>query len=257
MLREKRQALILEYLRQHGSASIHDLVGLADISGSTVRRDLKQLGDKGYIQLTHGGAVMPHSHLATFEMDASIAAEVSRDEKMAIGGFAAGMVAPGQTIIFDSSTTVLEAARRIATRQIRVTAITNNVEIARILSASPEAEVVVTGGSVRRGAYTLTGEPGLGFLAGLHADMCFLGTHAIGPDALTETSLEVVAMKRAIMRASRRIVVLADSTKFRLPALYHICDTAEIDEIVTDTGAGADDLSALKDRGVTVRTVSR
>jgi len=253
MLREKRHALILEHLKLVGAASIQDLARQIGVSGSTVRRDLKQLSERGYFELTHGGAVMAHGHLAGFEMESALAAQVAQNEKVAIGRLAAGELRPGQSVIFDSSTTVLEAARSAAGAGLPLTAITNSIEIARAFATSTMVEVVVVGGTVRAGSPTLTGEPGLGFLGEINADLALLGTHAISGLQLTETSKDVVAMKRAMIAAARRRLVLADGSKFQPPSLYRICEIARIDTIITDSGAEPAALERLRAAGVEVR----
>jgi len=257
MLKERRHAQIVERLRASGSATIGELSEAIGVSGSTVRRDLKLLSERGQVQLTHGGAVMPQEHLAAFELDSALAAEIAPVEKTAIGQLAAALIEPGQTVIFDSSTTVLAAARAILERDLAITAITNSLEIATCLSRSRTIEVIAVGGRVRLGSPTLTGPPGLSFLKDLHADLALLGTHAISGTLLTETSLDVVAMKRAMIAAARRTMVLADDSKFQPPALFTICQIDQIDEIVTNTGANGEALSILRDAGCRVHLATR
>lgn len=256
MLKEKRLARILGVLKSSGAASISELSEAIGVSGSTVRRDLKALSKQGQVQITHGGAVLPHGHLAAFELDSTVAAEVAAVEKAAIGRVAAAMIKPGQTVLLDSSTTVLAAARNLVNHEMPITAITNSLEIATCLSQCRAIEVIAVGGRVRAGSPTLTGPPGLPFLDSLHADVALLGTHAISGSLLTETSLDVVAMKRALMSAARRVIVLADETKFQPPALFTICDIAEVDELITSSGASEEDIDIVRESGCTVHVAN-
>lgn len=251
-MRERRHNLIIKRLRESGDASIEELSRAADVSQSTIYRDLKWLSERGVLQMTRGGAVLPSHSPATFELDSAVAASVAAQEKAVIAAYAAKLVRPGQTVLFDSSTTVLATAREIAETGMPLTAITNSLEIGAAFNASRRAEVIVVGGKVRPGSPTLVGAPGLAFLGELHADIALLGTHAITGSQLTETSLEVVAMKQAIIRSARRVIALADGSKFQDPALFSICEASEIDELVTDIGAEQDALTALRDAGVTV-----
>lgn len=252
MLKERRHAQILDVLRSSGAASIGELSEAIGVSGSTIRRDLRALSERGQVQITHGGAVLPHGHLAAFELDSNVAAEIAAVEKAAIGRMAAAMINPGQTVLLDSSTTVLAAARILVDQEMPITAITNSLEIATCLSRCRAMEVIAVGGRVRAGSPTLTGPPGLPFLDGLHADVALLGTHAISATLLTETSLDVVAMKRALMSAARRVIVLADETKFQPPALFTICDMAEVDGLITSSGANSEAIEIVKESGCTV-----
>ncbi len=253
MLRERRHALIVEQLRLNGAASINDLSAEIGASGSTIRRDLKLMAGRGLVQLAYGGAILPASYLAAFEMDSASAAEVAPHEKAAIGKLAVSLLSPGQTVLFDSSTTVLAAAKSVVAQDLQITAITNSLEIGSCLSHARNTEVIVVGGRVRAGSPTLTGVPGLDFFAELHADIALLGTHAISGTLLTETSLDVVATKRAMLSSARRSIVLADSTKFQPPALFTICDIRDIDEIITNDSINEDALSIIRDAGAKVR----
>jgi DeoR family transcriptional regulator, aga operon transcriptional repressor len=252
-----RRALMLEHLRQRGAASIQELCDASGASASTVRRDLEHLEEQGYLERTHGGALIQNRQLrSTFEPEAVIAAHFSSDEKEAIGREAAMTLSAGQSVIFDSSSTVLKAAQAVIERGIALTAVTNDLGIGQALSASPKIRVVVLGGTIRPSSLTLTGEPGQDFLMNLNADVAFLGTHAISGEMLTETSLETAAMKRAMISAARRIILLADASKFQPAAFCRICDLRAVHEVITDDRADQSEVSRLRDLGLAV-TIAR
>lgn len=251
----RRQALILDHLRRHGAASIHDLAAAIGTSVSTIRRDLDRLEARRALTRAHGGAVLPAEPHATFEPASDLAAQLARAEKRMIGAAAADMLEPGESVIFDSGTTVLCAAQAVIARAIPLTAVTNDLGIAQVLAQSAAIRVTVSGGTVRHGSLTLLGDPGRDFLAGLHADTLLLGTHTVSGTVITDTSIEIAAVKRAMVRAARRVVLLADASKFRRPAFCTICDLGEIDALVTDDGADAAALDAARARGVAVTVV--
>ncbi|MCL4744260.1 MAG: DeoR/GlpR family DNA-binding transcription regulator [Burkholderiaceae bacterium] len=255
MIPVQRYARILEHLRERVAASIHELAEDIGVSASTIRRDLEHLAAQGYVDRTRGGAVMPRDHMATFEMEPTIAAEIAREQKTAIGRAAAQMLEAGQSVIFDSSSTVMEAARAAIARGIALTVVTNDLAIAQSFAATRNSNVVVPGGTLRVGSSTLVGEPGVEFLGRLHADVALLGTHTISGRQLTETSLEVAAAKRSMIRAASRVVVLADGSKFRERAFCTICDVSEVDEVVTDAGADAAAVESLVELGLKVTRV--
>ncbi len=251
----KRWALILERLKREGAAGIQELADAVGASASTIRRDLEHLERQGALERTHGGATLQRTELATFEPDLAIAAQFARSEKEAIGAMMASELRRGQSVIFDASTTVLEVARAIAARPIPLTAVTNSLAIAQTLAGVSEVHLVVPGGTVRSGSLTLVGRPGEDFLRTIHADIAILGTHAITGGVLTETSLEVAAMKRAMIAAARRVVVLADSSKFTTPSFCTICNVSEIHEIITDERIDPAHLANLRTFDVAVRLV--
>jgi DeoR family transcriptional regulator of aga operon len=253
----QRRAIVLKHIRQRGAASIQELADAVGISASTVRRDLEHLEERGYLERAHGGAlIQPQLPPSTFEPEAALSAEFARAEKTAIGRRAAASLRPGESVIFDSSSTVLAAAQACVERNVALTAVTNDLGIGQALSAASAIRIVVLGGSVRAGSLTMIGEPGQAFLSHLHADVAFIGTHAISGSELTETSLETAAMKRAMIAAARRVVLLADASKFQPAAFCRICDLTDVHEIITDSRADAQEIGKLRDLGIIVTQVS-
>jgi len=244
----RRRALILNHVRLTGAASIQELAEATGVSISTVRRDLEALAAQGYLARTHGGALIGQAPAATFEPADGVAARSAQPQKTAIGREAAKRVMPGASVVADAGTTVQEA--------VPLTLITNGLDVAALTRSAPAIVTLVVGGTLRTGSSVLTGEPGLGFLGGLHADLCLLGAHAVSNGQVTETSLEGAAVKRAMHRAARGTILLIDSSKFRYPAFSTVCDVSELDEIITDDGIDAVTLAGLRERGVPVTVVS-
>jgi DeoR family transcriptional regulator of aga operon len=168
---------------------------------------------------------------------------------------AAALLKPGESVVLDSGSTVAAAAAALVERMIPITAVTNDLDVAHLLSRSTQVKVVIVGGTVRPGTSTITGEPGQEFFKSIHADLAFVGTHAISAEGLTETSLEVAAMKRALIAAARRVVLLADGSKFQAAAFCRICPIEQIDALVTDESAPAEALDDLTARGIDVTIV--
>ena len=86
------------------------------------------------------------------------------------------------------------------------------------------------GGSIRQGYRHLAGEPAGSFLRTLHADLCMAGAAAVTGTLLTDTSLEVASLKRAMIASARRTILLVDSSKFTAPGFCTLCEVFEIDE---------------------------
>ena len=160
----KRRAMILERLRRDGAASILELAEEIGASASTIRRDLEQLTEGGYLERTHGGALFVPPLQATFEHEPSLNAQLQHPQKRAIGALAALRINPRESVIFDTGSTVLEAVRAAAERQIPLTAVTNSLETASLCAACPSWRVIVPGGTVRAGSQMMVGEPGVRFL---------------------------------------------------------------------------------------------
>lgn len=255
----QRRALMLDLIRGRNGASIAELAEHLAASESTVRRDLDYLTEQGYLERSHGGAMVKDTPRTTFEPQYEIGSLTHQAEKAAIGAAAAALVEPGQSVIFDSSSTVLEAARAVAQRAIPLTAVTNDLNIASALAAQPSIRVVVPGGTVRPGSFSLIGEPGMDFLAGLHVDLALIGIQALAGLKLADSSIEIAAVKRRMIDAARETVLLADSSKFGQTSFREVCDLSRVNRVITDDGLAARDRKALDKAGlaVTVQKIGR
>lgn len=252
----KRRAMILEHLRVNGAASIQELADAIGGSQSTIRRDLEHLTDAGYLERTHGGALLVPDMRASFEGESSLNAQLAKPQKQAIGIEAAKRIQPHESVIFDSSSTVLEAARAAATLKIPLTAVTNSLEIAMLAASAPNWRVIVPGGTVRPNTLNLTGEPGEGFFNRMHADLWLTGSHCVSGSLLTDASMEVAAIKRAMMKSARRRVLLVDSTKFRPPAFCPFGELTDMTEVITDDGIHPEHLESLQGFGIKITVVA-
>ncbi len=248
----KRRAMILERIRKNGAASIQELAHDIGASASTIRRDLDELTEGGYLERTHGGALLVPPLQATFERAPSINKHLNLAQKQAIGAAAALRLNQRESVIFDSSSTVMEAVRAAAARDLSITAVTNNLDIALLCASCPSWRVIMPGGTVRPGSTMMVGEPGEAFLKTIHADLCLIGAYAISGRTLTDATLEVAALKRVMIQAARRTILLADSSKFQAPAFCTFCDLSAIDEVITDDGATPEQLSVIRSLNIKV-----
>jgi len=251
----KRRAVILEHLRANGAVSIQELAEALGASLSTIRRDLEQLTETGYLERTHGGALLVPPFRSTFEGEGQINALMNRQEKQAIGAEAAKRLSARDSVLFDSSSTVLEAVRASAQNPMPLTIVTDSLAIATACAAVPAWRVIMTGGTLRQGQTMLIGEPGEDFVKKIHADICFMGTYAITSGLLTDAALEVASMKRTMIRSANRRILLVDSSKFRTPAFCTFGNLSEFHEIITDEGIKPEHLDSLQSFEVKVTVV--
>lgn len=256
LLPAQRRDRIVEFLRRHGAVTLQQLAQAMDASVSTLRRDLDSLEAEGLLDRTHGGALLRQQQYSTFEPAPDAAAELSPREKRAIGAAAAGALLPGQSVIFDSGTTVFEAARAALDRRIPLTAVTNDLAIAQLLGTSPLVRVHVLGGLLRAGSNTLMGEEIHAAASRIRADVLLMGTHAVTDGVLSETDPEVAAVKRKLLQAASSRRLLVDSSKFRPRAFMHVCSLAELHEVITDIGLTPADAEVVRSSGVRLSQVS-
>ena len=244
----QRRQRIIDFLQRHGSVTMGQLEQALGASLSTLRRDLDALAAEGIVDRAHGGALLKQHAptYSTFEPETEAAAELSPLEKVAIGQAAAQLLVPRQSVIFDSGTTVLEAARAAVRRGIPLTAVTNDLAIAQVLGQSSLIQVHVLGGMLRPGSPTVIGQALMEQAQNLHAELLLMGAHAVTQDVISETSADVAAVKRALMRAANRCCLLVDASKFRPRAFMQVATLEEVDDIITDTGLAAAEQERLQ-----------
>ena len=257
LLPAQRRQRIVEFLRRHGAVTLAQLEQALDVSISTLRRDLDALAADGEVDRTHGGALLRHQGYSAFEPDARAASELSPREKHAIGVAAAAALQPRQSVIFDSGSTVLEAARAAVQRGIPLTAVTNDLVIAQLLGASPLIQVHVLGGLLRASSTTLMGEGLIESVRSIHADVLLCGAHAVTDGVVTETSPDVAAVKRALLKAASARRLLVDGSKFRPRTFMRVAAVNEFDEVVTDDGVPAEEIERLRALGLTLTIAPR
>jgi len=250
MITAQRRGLILDLLSRNGGGSIVDIAETIGVSSSSVRRDLDHLAALGAITRSRGGAIVGTNVPTTFEPPRMIGSYTLHDEKVAIGRAAAAMVKHGQSVIMDSGTTVLEAARELAARNVAATVCTNDLEVAQVLSPVQHLSVVVLGGAVRSGSYTMMGEPGISFLDRLHADLAFIGIHSLAGGRLSETSIEVATIKRRMIQGASQVIALVDSSKFTRPAFYEVGMLEDVHTLISDDGLAEPVRKMVRDAGV-------
>lgn len=221
-----RRQNLLELLRQHGGLSTKDLARHLGVSEATVRRDLAALARQGLLQRDHGGAFLPEA-----EPPYAVKLTQNPSQKEAIARRASGMVPDGATVILDSGTTTLALARLLAGRALRVVAL--DVALAQVL-AQGETEVLLPGGRVRNGFYSLVGFWTEELLGQVRADIFFLGADAFNPEGITNHTFEEAAVKRKAMAVSQRTVLLADRSKWGKRAPAFVAPLNALHLVITD-----------------------
>jgi DeoR/GlpR family transcriptional regulator of sugar metabolism len=245
MLAEERRELILHTVRNGRGAEVVELARRFDVSEMTVRRDLARLAREGKLTRVHGGAMSdPEPPFAQIAVERF-------EEKRRIGRAAAALVTNGQTVIVDVGTTTLQFARQLRGRELTV--VTSNLAVIEELLPEPRIELVVLGGVVRRNYRSLVGMLAEDALRQLSADVVFLGASGIREDlSVMDTTMVEVPIKRGMIAASRRAVLLVDAAKFRMHGSVRICGADELDAVVTDAAVEEQGVAALVQAGVDV-----
>jgi DeoR/GlpR family transcriptional regulator of sugar metabolism len=232
MLAVERRKKIMDLLYENQSVAVPDLSRLFNITEETVRRDLAKLEKEGLLRRTYGGAVLSEGlHL---ELPISIREVTNKEGKELMGRTAAGLVEDGDTIIMDSSTTVLQMARFLKDKK-RLTVITNGLKIASELAPYENISVISTGGMLRSSSLSFVGHSAERAISNYNADIFFMSCKGVSLDKFVTESNEFEAeLKKIMIKAAQRIVLLADHTKLDKVSFATICSIKNIDVFITD-----------------------
>ncbi|MFT9789402.1 DeoR/GlpR family DNA-binding transcription regulator [Streptomyces rhizosphaericola] len=248
LLAEQRRSLILDEVRRRGGVRVNELTRRLNVSDMTIRRDLDALARQGVIEKVHGGAV-PVVEASTHEpgFEAKSALELSAKEDIA--RTAAAMAQPGSAIALSGGTTTYALARHLLDVP-DLTVVTNSVRVADVFhdaqraasgrAARPGTATVVLTGGVRTPSDSLVGPVADRAIDSLHFDLLFLGVHGISAEAgLSTPNLAEAETNRRFVRSARRVVVVADHTKWGTVGLSSFATLDEVDAFVTDAGLTA------------------
>ena len=231
-----RHGRILAALAREGRVSVAELARDHDVTVETIRRDLAALDRAGALRKIHGGA-LPAPVLAAPETGVLQRERDHAEAKARIARAALAALDPheGAALLIDSGTTT-GAFARLLPEHLDLTVLTNSVLIAAALAARPGCRVHIIGGRVRGLTQAAVGPEALARLASLRADIAVMGSNGLtAQHGLSTPDPDEAAVKRAMVRAAKHVVVLADATKVGQEHLVSFADLADIDLLVTDS----------------------
>jgi DeoR family fructose operon transcriptional repressor len=248
----ERQREIVRRARRDGRVEVATLAALFGVTAETVRRDLTRLERQGLIRRVHGGA-LPIEQVG-FEPDYRQRMALHRDEKERIGAAAANLVPDEGTVLIDSGTT---AARLVEVfpndRDLVVT--TNSLPLARTLLDRTSATVLMPGGRLRRRTLAQVDVWTQRVLAELRVDVAFIATNGMSADyGLTTPDVAEAEIKRAMIRAGGRVVLLADASKAGQHHFVRFGDLEQVDVLITDDRIDDATVAEFRAMGVEVIT---
>ena len=232
MLPNQRREKILDLLKEDGFAKVINLARLFKVTEVTIRQDLEKLESEGLIIKEHGGASIKNveDQVRSF----SLHRQENLEQKSAIAQKCLEFIENGDTIILDSGSTTTEIAKKIKGFK-QLTVITNALNIALLLGADPNIEVIMTGGEFKPPTLSLTGQKAADFFKGLNVQKLFLATAGISlKSGLTYPSISDLVVKKAMIDAAEITYLVADSTKMGKNALASLGALSLIDYIITD-----------------------
>ena len=243
-----RQAGVLDTVRELGTVTVEALAERFGVTLQTVRRDVKLLSDAGLLARFHGGVRLPASTTENIAYRAR--QQLNDDAKRCIARAVARQVPDGCSLILNIGTTTEAIARELLGHHgLRV--ITNNLNVAAILSDNPDCELIVAGGLVRSKDRGIIGEATVEFISQFRVDIGLIGISGIEADGtLRDFDYREVKVAQAIIRASRQVWLAADHSKFNRPAMVEVGRLDQVDSLFTDSPPPTAFAALLADAGV-------
>lgn len=246
----ERHNAILELLKQRGTVPVSDLAEILRVSSVTIRKDLTLLEEKKLLYRTHGSAILINPYIN--DRHVSEKEKLNTEEKKAIGKMASTLIAPDDTIIIASGTTMFFLAHQIVPED-HLTVITSSITVTSILARYKNIDIIQLGGLVRNSSVSVVSEYAEKMLEDFSCSKLFIGVDGIDLDyGLTTTNLLEASLNKSMIKAAQKTIVLTDSSKFGRRGFGKICGLDTIDQIITDVKVPSQTVKALEDMGIEV-----
>ncbi|PIF60003.1 DeoR/GlpR family DNA-binding transcription regulator [Flavobacterium sp. 2] len=245
MLKRERHQFIMDKFKNVEKINTIDLALELNISEDTIRRDFNELHNKGLINKVYGGAFLVKDKPGNV-FDIAI---INEDKKNIVGRKALSFLVDGQVIIMTGGTTNLSFCKLIP-KDLSATIYTYSLPIAMQLSQHPNIELIFIGGKLQKNAMVTVGIDVVQVLSKIKADVCFLGVSSLDVNqGLTEMGYEVSIIKKEMIKASAKVIVLATSDKINGKMPHKVCDLNQIDAIVTELSPNSSKIKNFADAG--------
>ncbi len=231
---EERKKKLIDYINEKKQVKVADLCDLFSVSSSTIRNDLRELDNAGFIVRTHGGAIKRTK--TSYETLINEQREQSnREAKRAIAFAALDMIENGDTIILDTGTSVRELAHLLGQKQ-DITLVTNDIATASILESNATCEIFLIGGLIRRGFHCTLGYGMYPLLDSLSVDKAFIGTNSFSLEkGASAPSIPQAEIKRHMIQAAAKVILLCDESKLESNSFMSFASCEEINTLITNS----------------------
>jgi len=245
----ERERLILDKLSQLGTISVSDLAAELQLSEVTIRSDLKELEEKGWLQRTRGGAA-PAFHRDILERQ-----RLHMEEKQVIARAAAELVENGDVIMIEAGTTTALIARYLmGKRDIHI--VTNSTLVFSYARMNPALQITMTGGEFRRPTESLVGPIALETISRLNVRLAFVGTDGFSLHrGMTTHLVEGGEIVKAMKAHAGKTILVADSSKYGKVGFVSVLPLQEVDLIITDRNLSAQAVTELHEAAIRVQVI--
>lgn len=247
MLKRERQAFILQQLNVHNKVISADLCDQLGVSEDTVRRDLQELSDEGALLKVHGGALSKSFHFRLQNEPV-----YHETEKRNIAEKAYKLISDGMVVLLSGGTTIRQLIN-VLPPTLNATFITISIPIALELMNHPGSDVIFIGNKLDKNTQTAMDAEVVKKLAGIRADLCFLGTNSIDiKSGITDSEWEIVEIKQSMIASSDQLVSMSISEKLNVSQRLQVCKIEDVDVLITELDSNDPMLDPYKQKGLKV-----
>ena len=247
----ERRKSILTQINESGQVLVHELSEEFSVSEVTIRNDLEQLEKKNMLIRARGGAIKAERGVG-IDYRLSEKDKLNRDEKVSIGKRAAQLINEHDTIIIDSGTTTIEVAKNLG-HLTDLTVVSNAINIISQLIQLKNVNLIIPGGYLRKNSLSLVGPLAEKNLQNLYVDKVFIGVDGFDTKhGIYTPNIEEAYFNEIMIKISKEVIVVCDSSKFLRRSLAYICGIDKIHTLVTDNGITDEDRKRLEDAGIKV-----
>lgn len=249
-----RHQLITDRVRMDGSVTVDELVRATGVSRMTVHRDLDALETEGVLRKVRGGATATRSSI--FESDLEYRLTTAVEAKAAIGRAAARFIDVGQAVIFDESTTALAALRAVDPTE-PITVITNCVPTMAYVTSRTKHRLIGLGGDYVARYQAFLGILCQQMISNVYADVLIASCSAVLGNATLHQDSQIVEVKQTMIAAAPVRLLLVDSSKIDMGAIYRLGEIRDFTHLITDAAAPASFIDGVREQGVDVVVAER
>jgi DeoR family transcriptional regulator of aga operon len=247
----ERRKSILHQINEAGQVLVHELSKEFEVSEVTIRNDLEQLEKKNMLIRARGGAIKTESGVG-IDYRLSEKDKLNIEEKVRIGKKASQLINEHDTIIIDSGTTTMEVAKNLG-HLSDITVVCNALNIFSQLVQFKNLNLIIPGGYLRKNSLSLVGPLAEKNLQNLYVDKVFIGVDGFDTrQGIYTPNIEEAYFNQIMIKISKEVIVVCDSSKFSRRSLAHICGIDKINCVITDTGIPDEDRKRLEDAGIKV-----
>lgn len=246
-----RLSALVEVLQRDGRLDVADMAAAFGAAEMTIRRDLDRIVALGMARRVRGGAI--NLLKRGEELPFALRLLDRADAKRRIAAAVADVLSDGEAVLLDSGTTAVLVGRELADR--RLTVMPMSLHAASVLAPRESIRLLLPGGDVRPGELAMVGPLALASIGALRFDTAVVTCCGLDDHRITTHDLGDAEVKRAMIRSAARVILAADSAKFRQTALAVVAPATDVDMIVTDADAPAETVESLRAAGLEVRCV--